>query len=371
MSGNFFSKLFSSRASLDRRTPVQLTDAVKNGDRSALSTLEQLAHSGNADAQLELGFLYAKGIGLPQSYSNAAAWYGKAADQGVLNAQYNLGVMYFKGEGVDQDYALALTCFEKAASKGHANAKDLASKLRPGLQAIQEEQTLNTLLGRNVVAGVKNDELANRYLVELKEVSESEDVRRSILTHLSGLGVSPLVIDEVQRCIELSKKFSSVSGAPVDEILQLAAIGDLDKILTKADDEDLTSLYNRGVMYLNGQNGVPRDLEMAYKTFSSAAEKGHVGAQHNLGVMYNTGTHVEKDPAAASVWFTRAAENGHANAAFNLAHMFLTGSGVEQSQQQAHLYLCMAADNGHPAASDYVQKFLASKGLDKNGVPLG
>ena len=124
MSGNFFSKLFA-RASLDRRTPVQLTEAVNNGDRNALTTLEQLAHSGNADAQLELGFLSAKGIGLPQSYSNAASWYVKAADQGVLNAQYNLGVMYYKGEGVDQDYALALTCFEKAAAQGHANAQDL------------------------------------------------------------------------------------------------------------------------------------------------------------------------------------------------------------------------------------------------------
>jgi TPR repeat protein len=111
-------------------------------------------------------------------------------------------------------------------------------------------------------------------------------------------------------------------------------------------------------------------MEKAYWAFRNAAEKGHISAQHNLAVMYNTGTHVTKDPTAAATWFAKAAESGHAGAAFNLAHLFLTGSGVEQDNQKAHSYLCIAADNGHADALEYVQKFLASKGLDKNGNPM-
>ena len=244
----------------------------------------------------------------------------------------------------------------------------------------------------------------SRYLLELKNISASEAVRRSIQTHLMGLGVAIDAIDEVQRSVALAKNFSSASGVPAEEILQLAALGDLDGVIrhveksgisgvsqwlrerddaedndddldedanSPADASDLTSQYNLGVSYLNGQGGVPRNLELAYKNFSSAAEKGHAGAQYNLAIMHNTGTHVGKDPAIAATWFAKAAESGHANAAFNLANLFLTGRGVEQNNQQAHMYLCLAADNGHTAALDYVRNFLASKGLDKNGNPLG
>lgn len=371
MPDNFFAKLFS-RPPLDQRTPVQLTKAVKTGDRKALESLEKFAHDGLAAAQLELGFLYAKGIGLPQSFSNAAIWYVKAADQGVPNAQYNLGIMYYKGEGVDQDWTLATACFEKAASQGHEQASQLVEELRPALRVLQEEQALNNMLGLNVVAGINDETLAKRYLLELKEICAKESVRSGLRTHLIGLGVAISAVSEVERCVELAKNFSSVTSAPVDEILQMAADDDLEMILSFAakGNEDLTSLYNKGVMYLNGHGDVPRDLKKAYETFRSAAERGHARAQYNLGIMYSTGTHVEESPASAASWLAKAAANGHANAAFNLANLYLTGSGVEKDSQQAHLYLCMAADRGHVEAMEYVHKFLASKGLDSSGVPL-
>jgi TPR repeat protein len=87
--------------------------------------------------------------------------------------------------------------------------------------------------------------------------------------------------------------------------------------------------------------------------------------------MYNTGTHVKKDPATAAAWLRKAAASGHADAAFNLAYLYSTGSGVEQSNQLAHQHLVLAAHNGHSVALKYVHKFLASKGLDENGTPLG
>ncbi len=230
MTDSFFSKLFG-RQKFDPRTPVQLTKAIKKGDRNAVDTLIRLADSGDADAQLELGVLYAVGTGIPQSYVTAAFWYTKAADQGVLNAQYNLGLMYWSGDGVDQDFAVALECLEKAATNGHTNARDRAELLRPALKALAEEQALNDLMGRDVIAGARNDVLAKRYLIELRSMSDSEDVRNSIRAHLAALGVAPSAMLGVDRCIELAKKFSSVTGAPVGQILQLTAQRDLDGVL--------------------------------------------------------------------------------------------------------------------------------------------
>jgi hypothetical protein len=50
------------------------------------------------------------------------SWYRKAADQGYADAQSNLGRMYAKGLGVPQDYVQAHMWFNLAAAKGDADA---------------------------------------------------------------------------------------------------------------------------------------------------------------------------------------------------------------------------------------------------------
>ena len=47
--------------------------------------------------------MYFNGGGVPQDYSEAAAWYRQAAEQGHANAQFNLGWMYANGRGVPQE----------------------------------------------------------------------------------------------------------------------------------------------------------------------------------------------------------------------------------------------------------------------------
>ena len=48
----------------------------------------------------------------------------KAAKQGQAEAQYTLGFMYAKGEGVPQDDAEAYSWFAVAVADGHEHAKD-------------------------------------------------------------------------------------------------------------------------------------------------------------------------------------------------------------------------------------------------------
>jgi len=45
------------------------------------------------------GYAYANGQGVPQDDVEAVAWYRQAAEQGYADAQFNLGVMYADGEG--------------------------------------------------------------------------------------------------------------------------------------------------------------------------------------------------------------------------------------------------------------------------------
>ena len=52
----------------------------------------------------------------------------------------------------------------------------------------------------------------------------------------------------------------------------------------------------------------------AAKLFRKAAEQGHVSAQFNLGVMYETGEGVPEDKAEATKWIRKAAEQGDEDA---------------------------------------------------------
>ncbi len=56
------------------------------------------AEQGYADAQFNLGGMYAEGKGTPQDDKQAVHWYTKSAEQGLAAAQNNLGVMYLNGK---------------------------------------------------------------------------------------------------------------------------------------------------------------------------------------------------------------------------------------------------------------------------------
>jgi len=61
-----------------------------------LSRLQQQAEQDDADAQYNLGFMYAEGQGVPQSDAKAIEWYEKAAKQGHKMAEENLRILKMK-----------------------------------------------------------------------------------------------------------------------------------------------------------------------------------------------------------------------------------------------------------------------------------
>ena len=84
-----------------------------------LADLRARAEAGDADAQTNLGVMYANGDGVPEDYTEAAAWYRKAAEQGHADAQFTLGQMYFTGD----DHAEASTWYRRAAEQDHVEAQ--------------------------------------------------------------------------------------------------------------------------------------------------------------------------------------------------------------------------------------------------------
>ncbi len=90
----------------------------------AVQELHFLANGGEARAQYDLGVLYDKGQGVPQSDEKARQWYELAAAQGEPRAEYNLGLMYLNGQGVRADLVEAYYWISLSAARGDTQALD-------------------------------------------------------------------------------------------------------------------------------------------------------------------------------------------------------------------------------------------------------
>jgi tetratricopeptide (TPR) repeat protein len=97
--------------------------------KEAVRRYRKAAEQGHAQAQVNLGALYSKGLGVGQDYTEAVKWYRKAAEQEHAQAQNNLGVMYSEGQGVMQDFKEAARWYRKAAEQGVNYAKEALKRL--------------------------------------------------------------------------------------------------------------------------------------------------------------------------------------------------------------------------------------------------
>ena len=96
---------------------------LENDPEMAAGWFFRASEQGYADAQFNLGLLYANGEGVPQDMAHAAELFQKAAEQGHVDAQNNLGALYFTGEGVERNENKAIEWFEKAADQGNEEAR--------------------------------------------------------------------------------------------------------------------------------------------------------------------------------------------------------------------------------------------------------
>ncbi|WP_277458144.1 tetratricopeptide repeat protein [Methylococcus capsulatus] len=97
--------------------------AVERGDYpAALREFKQAAERGDSQAQVNLGNLYMKGLGVEQDYAAAGRWYRQAAEHGDPLGQSKLGILYYYGLGVDKNTDEAARWFLKAAEQGESGA---------------------------------------------------------------------------------------------------------------------------------------------------------------------------------------------------------------------------------------------------------
>ena len=116
---------------------------VPQDDQEAMRWFTKAAEAGHAKAQGYLGEMYRVGKGTPQDFRKAAHWFTKAAEAGDADAQFNLGVMYREGEGVPQDHVHAHKWFGiVATTKIYTELGGLGVQNRHAIESHMSEQQI-------------------------------------------------------------------------------------------------------------------------------------------------------------------------------------------------------------------------------------
>ena len=122
-------------------------------DRSNLVTALNVwlpgAREGDKVAQTYVGEIYQQASGVNPKYDLAAQWFQKAAEQGYARAQINLAYLYEKGLGVQRDPAKAIDLYRKAGGL------DESITLAEEPVSIEERQELEEL--RRQVESLKKE----------------------------------------------------------------------------------------------------------------------------------------------------------------------------------------------------------------------
>jgi TPR repeat protein len=148
-----------------------------------------------------------------------------------------------------------------------------------------------------------------------------------------------------------------------------------------ADMHDPEAQYGLGICHEKGM-GVEKCPEEAFRWYQRAAKNGSAAGQYNLGKCYGLGTGVAVDPVQAVHWFRQAAGQGKdaidhllrtqtqwpiADAMCQLGVCYEMGLGVEKDPSHAERWYCEAAHRQHPYACSKYAGYLLATSQEEGG----
>ena len=348
--------------------PLEDGDAAydRHDYATALQLWRPLADQGIAEAQNDIGVLYAKGQGLQQDYVNAARWFRKSADLGYPKAQHNLGVLYQAGRGVaqdpaeagkwekraaaprsiedgnaaytNQDYPRALQIWRPLADQGKASAQNGLGLLYENGQGVPQDYAEAARWYRK--AADQGNTIARHNL----EAARARSLEAGRAAYQRGN------VAEAMRLLRpLADQGNARAQASLGDVFATTAPKDYTQAIIwyrkAADQGDRNGQTGLGMLYEYG-NGVSQDYAEAAKWYRKAADQGDSGAQDILADMYRDGHGVTRDDALAIMWYRKAADQGAADAQNKLGGIYYSGQGVSQDYAEAVAWYRKAADQG-------------------------
>jgi len=121
---------------------------------------------------------------------------------------------------------------------------------------------------------------------------------------------------------------------------------------------DSWSQNKLGLLYENG-DGVEKNPKLAFSWFEKAANNGYMYAFYNLGRHYQHGLSVAVDKSKALYWYEKAAAAHHAHSCLLLGIWYLNGINVVKNEYKAAAYFKDAAFCGNAEGKYYLSSCYA------------
>ena len=283
------------------------------GFAAAAEKIQAAAEQGDAEAQRNLGQMYAYGQGKKQDFAMAFEWISKVAATDIISAitgfrelaslghlpalawirelaelgdteaQIGLGDMHASGEGVARDDSKAAEWFYRAAEQGnrlartrlYADARNRNANARERLSAFakQGDAEAQWMLGWSYVPWDK------AAAVEWFRMAAEQD----------HAGAQSKLADLLED--------STADLAEAIEWLRRAA-----------EQGDQIAQFNLAVSYEYGVRGFPKDKAAAAEWWRKSAEQGDAHSQWSIGIIYAMGHGVSRDLVQAYAWLRAAGE---------------------------------------------------------------
>ena len=256
-------------------------------------------------------------------YARAAHHFQNAANQGDERAWNSLGLMYEDGQGVPQNNVKAAECYRKAAEKGHDKAQaNLGRMYREGLGVPQDDREAakwyRQSADQGFVGGQNN--LASLYL-QGRGIEKNLDkaILYYTLAAKQGYGPAQLKLAEIYRTLEdrpSAKEWSEraqeqdYTAAGYSGVYLTERMGHIDvgQVRKAAEQGDVESQYQLGKLYIEGSQGLKKDLDKAKEWLTKASEQEDCLSGFLLGMIHMEGQ-TEQGRAEAMKWFEKAARN--------------------------------------------------------------
>jgi len=259
--GNIISDLTTKR--ILRKAPLKV---------SSMDELRQMAESGDAEAQVNLGICYRNGQGVRKDLEESFKWSLKSANQGHLVGQNAVGNCYNFGMGVDRNLEEAFKWYRKSAEQGHLNAQiNLANCYSKG-------------------EGVEKDAgKAFEWKLKAAEQNDAEAQYDVGSGYYEGRGIEKNKAKAMEWYLKSAKNGYAKSQHNIGVYyLELSKDKNSDykkdgvKWLIKSAEQGLVvPMFIVGVCYAKG-DGVPQSKDEAIKWFRKAAERDHPEAKRAL-----------------------------------------------------------------------------------------
>lgn len=382
---------------------------------AARAELEELARFGIADAQVELGDLYAE-IDSEVARKKAVHWYREASEQGSDRAWVRLGKLLARDGETAQQRARGEQYLKKAFAEGDDSALmplvELYLEYPEQFPQAQPRKWIERARAAGDPAG--DLALARYYMMkgqagarggEIASLCEPiVEAQPDCLMILGQVYLSQDHTEEFEALVDRARsawEAGSISDRDLylfarwmaddespakqvaisNELYQLLIPGYVPAMTARArlimdntylaDSEEVLKLLEASRaegdpkaslvlarVYERGRI-VPIDGQKAVK-YAEEARDRYPSADYLLGRIYKRGYLGEANPEKARDYLLRAARRGFPKADYLLAEMFWEGKGIEVNKEYAWAFALLALDGGYQRAKDLLIEMVPS-----------